>query len=31
MDFAQLIVATLASGTMYALIALGLNLVYGTT
>ncbi len=31
MNVEQLLVATLTSGTMYALIALGLNLVYGTT
>lgn len=31
MNFQQLLVATVTSGTMYALIALGLNLVYGTT
>lgn len=31
MNFEQLLVATVTSGTMYALIALGLNLVYGTT
>ena len=31
MNLEQLLVATVTSGTMYALIALGLNLVYGTT
>jgi len=31
MNIEQLIVATLTGGTMYALVALGLNLVYGTT
>ncbi|VTU46698.1 LIV-I protein H (plasmid) [Variovorax sp. SRS16] len=31
MNTEQLLLATLTSGTMYALIALGLNLVYGTT
>lgn len=31
MNIEQLLIATLTSGTMYALIALGLNLVYGTT
>jgi len=31
MHIAQLLIAALTSGTLYALIALGLNLVYGTT